>query len=297
MHRSIDITKVPMELPNLTGLTLESLKPYKPRQALIPTAPTGVYCLHKVEGIVPCDARVILIRNAVPATQDEFVLAAEFMQSQVRQDVDFMQRPLARKQCTFGPTQYKKYQLFPDQAQWPSLVRRVLEATKQIARLLDMPNPEEYTGVHANYYPDGNASVYRHSDKEKQLVPGAPIFSYTYIANNDPTLARDFTIWKTQDKVLAKEIEGDRQRLVDITLFSGDLLIMDGNMQDYFEHSIEKVGEGQPVAPRLNFTVRKFNPPAPKRSAKRKMPETPTLAREEGGPSSSATEEFPSELP
>jgi hypothetical protein len=128
-----------------------------------------------------------------------------------------------RKQCTFGPVQYKLYQLVSDTAKWPALVNRVLEASRQFAVQLGDPNPEQYTGVHANLYPNGDASVMKHSDAEQQLVEGARIFSFTYLAADDPALARDFTIWKMPKG--ADKVEG-KGRLVDVTLFSGDLLVM-----------------------------------------------------------------------
>ena len=38
-------------------------------------------------------------------------------------------------------------------------MRKVLAKTKEFAEQLGVPNPEEYIGVHANYYPDGDSSV------------------------------------------------------------------------------------------------------------------------------------------
>ena len=138
-------------------------------------------------------------------------------------------------------------------AVWPRLVHRVLEATRAFAAQLGIPDPNEYQGVHANFYPDGNSKVQKHADDELQLVPGAPIFSYTYVQNDDPSLAREFTIWRAPKG--ADHIEG-KGKLVEVTLYSGDLLVMMGDMQRFFHHSIEP--QERPVAPRLNLTVRKF---------------------------------------
>lgn len=242
-------------LPNLPNLSaLSDAK--KPRKDLTRTAGSGVYCLNTRDTITNCESSVVLQRNALPISIEEFYEAVNFMSQEVRQD-SFMGNPVPRKQCTFGPIQYKQYQLVNDTARWPTIVTRVLEATRAFAAQLGIDNPEEYTGVHANFYPDGNSSVQKHADDEKQLIDGAPIFSYTYLdpRNNDfPEMARDFTIWKM--KSAGDKVEG-KGRLADITLYSGDLLVMQGEMQKQLEHSIEKK-QNHPVAPRLNFTVRKF---------------------------------------
>lgn len=236
-------------LPNLSALTESK----KPRSLLGRKALSGVYCLNTRDTLDKCTSSVVLQRNALPIAPNEFEEAVAFMTDSVRQD-SFMGNPVPRKQCTFGPTQYKSYQLVDDVTTWPSIVTRVLQATRAFAAQLKVDNPEEYSGVHANFYPDGNSSVQKHSDNEKQLVEGAPIFSYTYLENDDPVLARDFTIWKMKSSGDLVEGAG---RLADITLHSGDLLVMQGDMQKHFEHSIEK-NQKRPVAPRLNFTVRKF---------------------------------------
>ena len=238
-------------LPNLSALT------QKPRNELRPGPATddGIYCLDRNESLVPCNASVVVKRAALPATNAEFEEAAAFMATRVRQD-SFMGNVVPRKQCTFGPIQYKSYQLWSDESQWPALVHRVRDATQIFAAMLGVPNPQEYTGVHANFYPDGDASVQKHSDDEPQLVEGAPIFSFTYLADDSPCLAREFTIWKMPKG--ADHVEG-KGRLADVTLYSGDLLVMQGDMQKFFYHSIEKQ-KGKPLAARLNFTVRKFRP-------------------------------------
>lgn len=233
-------------LPDLSNLT-----PH-PRGELKRDAASAIYCLDKEAALDPCASSVLLQRGALPAAEGEFDAAVAFMQNSVRQD-SFMGNPVPRKQCTFGDVQYKNYQLVPSSVEWPKLVQKALDATRAFAAQLGIPNPEEYTGVHANYYPTGDSSVAKHADDEIQLVKGAPIFSFTYLAGDNPSLARDFTIWRAPKG--ADHIEG-KGRLADVTLQSGDLLIMQGDMQRFFYHSIEK--QARPVAPRINLTVRKF---------------------------------------
>jgi alkylated DNA repair dioxygenase AlkB len=256
------------ELPPLTRL---SLQPAKPRSALKPGRETedGVYCLDCETALTPCTARVILYRKAVPLLPGEFAAAVRVMTGEDVPQQMCMGRPVPRQQATFGPVKYKTYPLLPLCAM--PLAQRLLEATRVFAAQLGDPHPEQYTGVHVNYYADGDCSVMRHSDDERQLVPGARIFSYTYLESDLDRLARDFTIWK---KAGCDAIEG-KGKIARVTLYSGDLIIMDENMQETTEHSIEKVKSCE-VAPRLNFTVRKFvSMEEANAAAKRKAPGGP----------------------
>lgn len=234
-------------LPNLTSLQRRSRSELHPGHGV----QSGVYCLDTRDRLDPCDSSIIYQRNALPAISTEFAEAAAFMRNVPTQM--FMNHEVPRKQCTFGPIKYKSYPLYNDPTEWPALVRRVLDATVQFATQLGVDNPQGYTGVHANFYPTGDSSVSKHADDELVLVPGAPIFSYTYIEGDNTDTAREFTIWRMPKG--AEHIEG-QGRLADVTLYSGDLLVMQGDMQRFFHHSIEK--KTTTVSPRLNFTVRKF---------------------------------------
>ena len=238
----------PQQLPDLSSLNANKMS----RSHLTKEAESGVYCLNKIDSVNVCNSSVLLYRNALPASKEDFEAAVIYMRENVRDDYCY-QHPVPRKQCTFGPVKYKSYEHHADEGKWPALVKIVLNATQQFATQLGIPNPEEYQGVHANYYADGNSCVNKHADDEIQLVENAPIFSYTYLENNNPNLARDFTIWKSS--TVGDVVEG-KGRIADVTLYSGDLLVMMGNMQKETQHSIER--QKRPVAARLNFTVRKF---------------------------------------
>ena len=252
-------------LPDLSALRLQQPKP---RSELKPGPDTkdGIYCLDCDTALTPCTARVILKRKAVPLLPGEFEDAVRVMTSEMVPQQMFLGRPVPRRQATFGPVKYKTYPLLPLCAM--PLAQRLLAATRVFAAQLGDPHPEQYTGVHVNYYADGDCSVMRHSDDEKQLVRGARIFSYTFLASDLAALARDFTLWK---KAGCDAIQG-KGKIANVTLYSGDLLIMDENMQETTEHSIEKV-KSCAVAPRLNFTVRKFvSMEEANAAAKRKAP-------------------------
>ena len=246
------------QLPNLSALKLN----HKPRSELTSDAKDGVYCLNRKDSIEGCNSKVLLYRSALPILDGEFEEAAKFMIEQVKQEQSMGNR-VPRKQCTFGPVKYKQYQLFSDEERWPSIVNRVRDATRAFATQLEIPNPNEYDGVHANYYADEEDSVQPHSDAEKQLVKGAPIFSYTYIVNNNDAIARGFQIYRMP--TAGGDVDG-KGKVADITLKSGDLLVMMGDMQELFNHGIEKrKGKKDMTGARLNFTVRKFVPAVVKR--------------------------------
>lgn len=242
-----------MSLPNLSALTESK----KPRRALVPNAPNGLYCLNRKDSIELCSSSVLLYRNALAMEDNEFEEAANFMKDETKVvQQQSMGNLVPRKQCTFGPVKYKNYPLISNEAEWPSIVRRVRDTTRVFAAELGIPNPEEYDGVHANYYGDAMDSVSQHSDAEKQLIKGAPIFSYTYIVNNDDSLARGFQINRMPS---AGYVVDGKGQVADVTLLSGDLLVMMGDMQQFFTHGVKKL-PGKTVGARLNFTVRKFRP-------------------------------------
>ena len=255
-----------MSLPNLSDLLITSLPRNRLQQTKEPQRhESGLYCLDRLDEVPePCRSHVLLWRGVLPAKDGEFEELSRFMMG-VRTD-KCMGWDVPRKQCTFGPVEYKTYELFtPEKCVWPTLVTRVLEATRQIAARMGVPDPEGYTGVHVNYYADENSSVGMHADDEKQLVVDAPIFSYSYIRNDDNSLARDFRIAVKsahRNGDVVKGLVKGQATVAKIRLESGDLLVMLGEMQTYFEHGVDKV-KGARVAPRLNLTVRKFVPAAP----------------------------------
>ena len=240
-----------MSLPNLSSL----VESKRPRKELTPNAPNGYYCLNRSDSVELCSSSVLLYRNALAMEDGEFEEAAKFMMDETKvMQQHSMGNMVPRKQCTFGAVKYKNYPLISNEAEWPSIVKRVRDTTRVLAAELGIPNPEEYDGVHANYYGDAMDSVSKHSDAEKQLIKGAPIFSFTYIVNNDDSLARGFQIYRIKT---AGDVVDGKGQVADVILRSGDLLVMMGDMQEFFTHGIKKL-PGNTVGARLNFTVRKF---------------------------------------
>jgi alkylated DNA repair dioxygenase AlkB len=244
-------------LPNLSSLNVLTAE-RKPRSALSASerAEDGLYCLDKRNDIDPCRSYIILKRAAIQATPEEFDEAEAFFRANLPHSFKFMTSTVTRQQCTFGLVKYKHYTLFDEPEKWPALVRRTIAATQAFAAQLGIPEPNDYDSVHGNYYPDEGAGVIAHADDEPQLVPGAPIFSYTFLKDDDNTRAREFVIKAKPRKDHIDKTTGG----IKVRLESGDLLVMAGDMQADFFHELPKLS-GQPegvYAPRLNFTVRRF---------------------------------------
>lgn len=244
-------------LPNLSSLNVLTAE-RKPRSALSASerAEDGLYCLDKRNDIDPCRSYIILKRAAIQATPEEFDEAEAFFRANLPHSFKFMTSTVTRQQCTFGLVKYKHYTLFDEPEKWPALVRRTIAATQAFAAQLGIPEPNDYDSVHGNYYPDEGAGVIAHADDEPQLVPGAPIFSYTFLKDDDNTRAREFVIKAKPKRDHIDKTTGG----IKVRLESGDLLVMAGDMQADFFHELPKLS-GQPegvYAPRLNFTVRRF---------------------------------------
>lgn len=109
-----------------------------------------------------------------------------------------------------------------------------------ILQKISLMEPEyKYTGVFVNWYRNGDDYISYHSDNEKDLVQGAPIFSLSFGET------RNFKI---------KNIKNDK--VIDYELKDGMLLIMGGDMQKEFKHSVPK--SKKKMGRRLNLTFRSF---------------------------------------
>lgn len=179
---------------------------------------------------------------------------------------------LKRKQATFGAAynfgQENKCFLDESDVEWPQAVKACLAKTKQL--LSDTGKEAEsgvggqvdfgaeslselYNGVHVNLYPSGDAGVQPHSDAEGDLLKGLPIFSYTLL--NGDRQPRPFSIYTRPCR------RGEKpQKLYDVALRHGDLLVMQGDMQTCYLHGVEPARPPSAFkqARRLNLTVRAF---------------------------------------
>lgn len=204
-------------------------------KALAAASETGLYDLGH-------NSKVLLVRGGFKANEPELV---EYMKL-----VEPTPNPMnphtfvRRRQITFGATYDFGQKTQSDQrpvSQWPEAVQMALHKTKEMARRLGF-SPDMYNVVHVNYYPDGRAGIAAHADDEKQMVPGAPIFSFSL-----SPLPRRFRISHKNNSV------------ADVMLNGGDILVMMGDMQKHFKHSVPPTtAKKYETSYRLNLTVRAF---------------------------------------
>ena len=187
---------------------------------------------------------------------DEFASLRAFMEDVVKATPNPRNQKYAlkRKQCTFvedGACEYEfgQYnQTFRNDVEWPPMISRVLNIVRAQAVRFGV-KPQWYNGVHTNLYRDGSVGVMPHSDKEKSMVDGAPIFSFTLLS--DPARPRPFSIYTLGDK-----------KMHDVRLEHGSMLVMYGQMQKHFKHGVEaaKPPKMYRDLARINLTVRAFRP-------------------------------------
>ncbi|NDE64125.1 MAG: hypothetical protein EB053_07230 [Chlamydiae bacterium] len=100
-----------------------------------------------------------------------------------------------------------------------------------------------------NRYKDNRDSISAHADDEKEIVSGSAIPSLSLGAT------RMFVV-EPNDKYKGKIILPNRGKL-NIYLRHGDVLVMGGNFQSVYKHSVPKSDDGD-VSKRINVTLRKF---------------------------------------
>ena len=95
----------------------------------------------------------------------------------------------------------------------------------------------EFNSVLANYYRDGQDSMGWHADDEKELGKNPTIAALSFGGERD-------LVFKN---ILSKET-------LAIPQLSGALIIIDGQTQQYWQHSIKKTKKF--ISPRINLTFR-----------------------------------------
>jgi alkylated DNA repair dioxygenase AlkB len=155
-----------------------------------------------------------------------------------------MGQRMHRKQATFGAgysfSRQKNSVFLTPESEFPEAVRMALEHAREISSTVN--------GVHVNWYPGGKAGVLPHADDEPELVPEAPIFSYTLL-ESDEAPPRGFQIY----------LGDETKPVADIQLRNGDLVIMGGKMQQECKHGVKKSAAKAFVSHRrINITVRTF---------------------------------------
>lgn len=144
---------------------------------------------------------------------------------------------IPRFQKLFGKASYRfsGVEVKPEVLSSPVLIK-VLERIKEIDE-----HPNRYNGMLVNWYPDGSSYIGPHSDDEKDLVPGAPIYSISFGAT------RTFRFHR----------RGGGPKVLDVSLTNGTLVAMCGDTQKEFKHSVPVEKKVKDM--RINITVRAFN--------------------------------------
>jgi alkylated DNA repair dioxygenase AlkB len=101
-----------------------------------------------------------------------------------------------------------------------------------------------YEGMLINWYKSGLDYVGPHSDDEKEIVPGEPIYSFSF------GQARDFVIRSKKPM----ETGGYYRKVISMT--DNSLIIMGGEMQQHFKHSVPKRALSTCPNERINITFR-----------------------------------------
>ncbi len=130
----------------------------------------------------------------------------------------------------------------------PAWVRRCVAHAEHVAPKIGAGNFRADI-VQVNWYDGGTAGISRHQDDEKFLAPGAPIFSYTALADASPP--RTFRI--------ATDKKGPP--LLDLKPNNGDMIIMHGpDFQTKLWHEVPKTTAlAAKMSRRINVTVRAKN--------------------------------------
>ena len=248
--KAVDVSTSVPELSSLKVLHRKELSTNR-------LAESGIYNLNDV-------SRLVLLRGVFCIPPQIAEQAFTWMEDE--RNVPKTPNPLnrntfvLRRQCTFG----HNYSFGQDMTtiphpkeNWPVAVQCALSMARAIAMQLGH-NPDSYNGVHANLYIGPNASVQPHTDDEPDMAREMPIISFTILGGRK--MARDFQVY---------EMDGTT-KVAEIQLNDGDVVVMDGKMQQQFKHAVDKVRlrrhpDPQPIAPidfteskRINFTARAF---------------------------------------
>lgn len=104
----------------------------------------------------------------------------------------------------------------------------------------------DYKMILMNWYKSGDHAIGAHSDDEVQILPGAPIYSFSF------GQARDFIV-KSKG---VKGKRGDYNKTFMMT--NNSLIIMCGEMQKYYTHQVPKRAVSKCPGRRINITMRAF---------------------------------------
>ncbi len=139
---------------------------------------------------------------------------------------------LKRQTCAFGDADlaYHYSGVSRVAVPWPEILKPLAD------RLADTFQAPFNFGL-CNLYPDGEASIGKHADDEREIVKDSPIVGLSLGAE------RDFVLYDAAEKRVAK-----------VALEHGSIVVMHGATQRHYKHAVPK--RLQVKSPRVSVTFR-----------------------------------------
>lgn len=163
--------------------------------------------------------------------------------------------PLPRKIGYYGENDYSYSGIVHKAKPYHAVIKSIRDLIIQDKRLHSIINQkslEKLNSVLINAYEDENDKVYWHSDDEKELGPNNK--SNILVVSLSLGEERDFLIRNKEIHQKRLGIENTDNMELKIGLKHGSLLVMYGDFQHKYEHSIPKVKTRKEL--RINLTFR-----------------------------------------
>lgn len=190
--------------------------------------------------VLPKDGEVLYFPNLY--TEEQSKMFMDILTQKVRWQQDKIkmfgkEHNIPRLTSWYGdgglPYYYSGIKMLPNKVDFEEL--------SLIKLAVELQTDSRFNSVLLNLYRDGKDSVSWHSDDEKELGTNPTIASLTFGST------RVFKFRHKEDNKLQREIE----------LTAGSLVIMKGNTQHMWEHSVPKTSKE--IGPRINLTFRNIS--------------------------------------
>lgn len=137
------------------------------------------------------------------------------------------------------------FQNFGNDYNFSNIDHASLEIPDILKPFLDWVNSREelnYNGILVNWYVDGSNYIGFHADDEKALIKNSNIYCFSF--------------GHTRDFVVKSKNTSEKKKL---SLFNNSLVIMKGECQKYYKHSIPKITSKKVnIGRRISVTIRAF---------------------------------------
>ena len=145
---------------------------------------------------------------------------------------------MPREQQVYGVSQYTYSGTTFDTKEVPPIIQRYVDWANNNHRQGKSP----YNMVLINWYHDGKDNIGWHADNEKEIIPGTDVMTISF------GQSRMFKVKHNTDKEITRNIP---------TQHNG-YIIMGGDFQKEFKHSIPKTTKKTSQSPRISITLRCF---------------------------------------